>query len=103
MRKDEEPEEALAAAAAEDAGEKPLPRAARKVVETDEDVEEDELLGEATLAKLSAARKPDESVDEEEEETEEKTEEKAEDLAKARERKAKEEAVKDTEGDQPAE
>lgn len=105
MRKDAESEEALLAAAAEEVGEEPRAHATQKVVETDEDVEEDELLGEATLAKLSAARKPEESTDEEEEkeEVEEKTEEKAEDVAKARERKAKEEATKDADGDQPAE
>jgi hypothetical protein len=33
-----------------------------KVVESDDTTQEDALLGEATLAKLSAARKPDEIV-----------------------------------------
>ncbi|MGA7192642.1 MAG: 30S ribosomal protein S2 [Anaerolineales bacterium] len=61
MRKDEEPEEEMASTpAAEVKTEKPKGRRAPKVVESDETVEEDALLGEATLAKLSATRKPDE-------------------------------------------
>ena len=62
MRKEEEPveEAAEAASAAEVKTEKPKGRRAPKVVETDEVVEEGALLGEATLAKLSATRKPDE-------------------------------------------
>jgi small subunit ribosomal protein S2 len=58
MRKDEEPAE-LALTAAD--GTTELPRAGKtgKVVETDEDLEEGALLGEATLAKLSATRKPE--------------------------------------------
>ena len=63
MRKEEESvEEAAAASVAEVKTEKPKGRRAPKVVETDEVVEEDALLGEATLAKLSATRKPDEPV-----------------------------------------
>ena len=62
MRKEEEPEEAAPL---------PVPKAgprrldaqkAAKVVETDEELEEGALLGESTLAKLSATRKPEEPV-----------------------------------------
>ncbi len=61
MRKDEGPtEEAAPAPVTEVKAEKPKGRRAPKVVESDEVVEEDALLGEATLAKLSATRKPDE-------------------------------------------
>ncbi len=62
MRKEEEPFEEAAepASVAEAKIEKPKGRRAPKVVDTDEVVEEDALLGEATLAKLSATRKPDE-------------------------------------------
>jgi small subunit ribosomal protein S2 len=61
MRKDEEPEEETASTpVAEVKTERPKGRRAPKVVESDEAVEEDALLGEATLAKLSATRKPDE-------------------------------------------
>lgn len=103
MRKDEEPQEAVSSETGDEMEEKPRARTAQEVVETDDDAEEDELLGEATLAKLSAARKPDEpdEENEEDEKVEEKTEEKAEDVAKARERKAKEEAAKDSENSQP--
>ena len=59
MRKEEEPEMA-ALAGAEEQAEKPRMRKAVKVVDTDEDITEDALLGEATLAKLSATRKPEE-------------------------------------------
>ncbi len=64
MRKDEElAEEAAAPApAAEVKTEKAKGRRAPKVVEVDEEVEEDELLGEATLAKLSATRASDDSA-----------------------------------------
>ena len=58
MRKEEEPVEA-APASAEAKSEKPRARKAPKVVETDEEVQEDALLGDATLAKLSATRKPE--------------------------------------------
>jgi len=118
MRKDEAPEEV--APAADATSEKPRTRKAPKVVETDEDVQEDALLGEATLAKLSATRKPEEIVPEKdkveekvaekveekvaekaeetvaakvEENVEEKVEEKTEDKAKPRGRKVKEEAT----------
>ncbi|HUH96326.1 MAG TPA: 30S ribosomal protein S2 [Anaerolineales bacterium] len=61
MRKDEgTEEEAAPAPVAEVRTERPKGRRAPKVVETDEVVQEDALLGEATLAKLSATRKPDE-------------------------------------------
>ncbi|HUI89655.1 MAG TPA: 30S ribosomal protein S2 [Anaerolineales bacterium] len=64
MRKEEEPlEEAAAPApAAEAKTEKPKGRRAPKVFETDEEVEEGALLGKATLAKLSATRKPDDTA-----------------------------------------
>lgn len=89
MRKEEEPAEAVSAAG-EAQLERPRTRKAPKVVETDEEVEEDALLGEATLAKLSATRKPEDVVPEPEKD---KVEEKAEDLAKERGRKAKEEII----------
>ncbi len=60
MRKEEEPVEEAPAAVAEGKTDKGRVRRAPKVVEVDEEVEEGALLGEATLAKLSAARKPDE-------------------------------------------
>jgi len=62
--------------------------------EDDQEIDEEDLLGEATLAKLSVSRK---SVDEEEdmpEEVEEKEKEKEEDIAKKSGRKAKKESVK---------
>jgi small subunit ribosomal protein S2 len=86
QRKEEEPVEPVVAAEAEATTERPRVRKAPKVVETDEEVDEDVLLGEATLAKLSATRKPEELVAEKD-----KEEEKVEDKAKARGRKAKEE------------
>ncbi|HEX2697324.1 MAG TPA: 30S ribosomal protein S2 [Anaerolineales bacterium] len=58
MRKEEEPAEA-APAQADAKAEKPRARKTAKVVETDEEVQEDALLGDATLAKLSATRKPE--------------------------------------------
>jgi small subunit ribosomal protein S2 len=61
MRKDEEPVEA-GPADAEAMQEKPRARKAPKVVEADDEVQEDALLGEATLAKLSATRKPEETA-----------------------------------------
>ena len=59
MRKEDEQLE-TPAAASEPAAEKPKGRKTSKVVEGDEVVDEGALLGEATLAKLSATRKPDE-------------------------------------------
>ena len=62
MRKEEEPvEEGTAASvpAADAKAEKPKGRKSPKVVETDDEVGESALLGESTLAKLSATRKPD--------------------------------------------
>src|SRR5581483_10390825 len=53
MRKEEEPVEAVPTQADAKA-DKPRARKAPKVVETDEEVQEDALLGDATLAKLSA-------------------------------------------------
>jgi len=63
MRKDEQPSEEEAAApvaSSEPKMDKSRGRKTPKVVDTDEEVKEDALLGEATLAKLSATRKPDE-------------------------------------------
>jgi len=61
MRKEEGPAEeaGVPAPVSEVKMERPKGRKAPKVVETDEEVNEDILLGEATLAKLSATRKPD--------------------------------------------
>jgi small subunit ribosomal protein S2 len=61
MRKDQEPEETTEAAA--EAGTESM-RSHRPthVVETEEDVQEDALLGESTLAKLSATRKPEDAA-----------------------------------------
>ncbi len=86
--------------AAEEAAQ-PLPespatvRVPRVVDEDDQDIEEEDLLGEATLAKLNVSRKPaDEDEGEEEvEEVVEKVKEKEEDKAKSLGRKAKEETV----------
>jgi small subunit ribosomal protein S2 len=71
MRKEEEPEEAVQAGA-EDQSDQPRQRKVVKVVDTDEEATEDVLLGESTLAKLSATRKP-EDVLPEKEKVEEKT------------------------------
>jgi len=64
MRKEEGPTEEAAAPApvAEVKMEKTKGRKAPKVVDTDEEVDEDILLGESTLAKLSATRKPDDPM-----------------------------------------
>lgn len=67
-------------------------RISRVLDEDDQDIEEEDLLGEATLAKLSVSRKPaEEDEDVEEEDVEEK--EKEEKKAKSRSRKTKEEIV----------
>jgi small subunit ribosomal protein S2 len=58
LRKEEEPE-AAARDTIEEQSDKPRVHRPVKVVDTDEDVNEDALLGEATLAKLSATRKPE--------------------------------------------
>jgi small subunit ribosomal protein S2 len=63
MRKAEEPEEAAQAGEAEQS-EKLRQRKAVKVVEPDDEAAEDVLLGEATLAKLSATRKPEDVLPE---------------------------------------
>ncbi len=60
LRKEEEPAEALAPAEAGE--ERPRLRKPVKVEESEEELEEGALLGEATLAKLSATRKPEEAV-----------------------------------------
>lgn len=77
MRKEEAEEEAAPAVGAVPAVRKVAPRI---LDEDDQDVEEEELLGEATLAKLSVSRKPsdievEEEIDEEEEFVEEEDEE----------------------------
>jgi small subunit ribosomal protein S2 len=59
MRKDQEPEEDTETAA-ESGTDLSYARRTAKVVESDEDLEEGALLGESTLAKLSATRKPEE-------------------------------------------
>ena len=82
MRKEEEPE-AAARDNVEGQAEKPRIRKPVKVVDTDEEITEDALLGEATLAKLSATRKPEELVPEKdkvEEKAEEPTDKKSEEL-----------------------
>jgi small subunit ribosomal protein S2 len=61
MRKDEEPVEAKPAEA-EAKQEKTRVRKTPKVVDIDEEVDEDALLGAATLAKLSATRKSEETA-----------------------------------------
>jgi small subunit ribosomal protein S2 len=61
MRKEQEPEE-MAEPVAEGGAEAPRVRRAAHVVESDEELEEGALLGESTLAKLSATRKPEEIV-----------------------------------------
>ncbi len=58
LRKEEEPVEI--AAPAELGEERPRARKPGKIVESEEELEEGALLGEATLAKLSASRKPEE-------------------------------------------
>ncbi len=59
MRKEEEPEEAVSAAA-EAAPEKGRAQRAPRVVENEEELGEGELLGASTLAKLNVSRKPEE-------------------------------------------
>jgi small subunit ribosomal protein S2 len=59
LRKDQEPEEP-SEGVGEGASESARPRRTAHVVETEEEVEEGALLGESTLAKLSATRKPEE-------------------------------------------
>jgi small subunit ribosomal protein S2 len=58
MRKDQEPEEP-SVDLGEGAAESARPRRTTHVVETEQDLEEGALLGESTLAKLSATRKPE--------------------------------------------
>ena len=60
MRKDQEPEEAAEALGEGAAEVAARTRRAAHVVESDEDLTEGALLGESTLAKLSATRKPEE-------------------------------------------
>jgi small subunit ribosomal protein S2 len=62
-------------------------KVARVVDEDDQDIEEEDLLGEATLAKLNVSRKPSEDEEEDEEEDDE------EEKAKGRVHKEKEEIV----------
>lgn len=65
MRKEEAPEEAPQIGA-EGQSDKPRPRKVAKVVDTDDEAGDDVLLGEATLAKLSATRKPEDVMPEKE-------------------------------------
>jgi small subunit ribosomal protein S2 len=89
MRKDEEGVEEETAQPMTD-GATPA-QGARVVEEDDQDIEEEELLGEATLAKLNVSRKSADEDEEEDDEIEEKEKEKEEELAKNRGRKEKEE------------
>jgi small subunit ribosomal protein S2 len=66
LRKEEQPEEAAPVAAAESRADRARAQKVTKVVDGDEEVEEGALLGESTLAKLSATRKPEEPVVEKE-------------------------------------
>ena len=71
--------------------EKPVPvKTTRVVDEDDQDIEEEDLLGESTLAKLNVSRKPSEE-DEDDDEDEEDVEE--EEKPKGRGRKVKEDIV----------
>ncbi len=89
MRKDDEAAEEELAQAATDVS--ASTEAARIVDEDDQDVEEEDLLGEATLAKLSVTRKvADEDEEEKPEEVEDKEKDKEEEIAESRGRKAKE-------------
>jgi len=93
MRKDEEMAEEEAA---QPMTEEAVPAKASRVMdEDDDDFEEEDLLGEATLAKLNVSRKSTEEdeEDEEDDEIEEKEKEKEEELAKSRGRKEKDEIV----------
>jgi small subunit ribosomal protein S2 len=94
MRKEDE----LAQEELEQAGDKPVPVSADRVLEVDDqEIEEEDLLGEATLAKLNVTRKsPEEEEEDKETDAEadgEKTraEEKKEVVSKTKSRKAKEE------------
>jgi small subunit ribosomal protein S2 len=100
LRKDQQPEEA-AAEVQEDAQKSPR-RAPQATAEQDDELGEDALLGEATLAKLNVTRKPAE-VEEVPVVAEEKKEEKAETKSKTSGRKVKEEIVEAaSEGSLPA-
>jgi small subunit ribosomal protein S2 len=63
MRKEEEPK-GSETGGAEEQSDKARVRKVAKVVDTDDEATEDVLLGEATLAKLSATRKPDDILPE---------------------------------------
>jgi small subunit ribosomal protein S2 len=63
MRKEEEPE-GSEQGGTDDQSDKARPRKVTKVVESDDEATEDVLLGEATLAKLSATRKPEDILPE---------------------------------------
>jgi small subunit ribosomal protein S2 len=62
MRKEEEPEE-VAPMAAEGGADKARAQRAPRVVESDEELGEGELLGASTLAKLNVSRKPEEPAE----------------------------------------
>jgi small subunit ribosomal protein S2 len=96
MRKEDE----LAQEELEQAGDKPVPVSSDRVVEVDDqEIEEEELLGEATLAKLNVVRKSPEEEEEEKAKEKEaegektKAEEKKEVVSKTKSRKAKEEII----------
>jgi small subunit ribosomal protein S2 len=92
MRKDEVAEEAPAASVGAEARPRPSRKPAVEVEQEDEEVGEEVLLGEATLAKLSVSRKPAEP-EEPVVEISEKIEEKVEAKAKSQARKVKEEVT----------
>ena len=78
------------------ATEVPAPAKTTRVVdEDDQDIEEEDLLGEATLAKLNVSRTPAEEAEEDEDEevVEKKVKEKEEEKAKSQGRKEKEEVA----------
>lgn len=72
MRKDEEVSEEKLAAEAMAASDRPARRAPR-VVDVDEELEDDALLGKATLAKLNASREDEQASDVQEAETKEES------------------------------
>ena len=91
-RKEEVAEEELAQPATDVSA---LDKTTRVVDADDQDIEEEDLLGEATLAKLSVSRTPAEEEAEVKEEVKEKEKEKEEEKTKNRGRKAKEEVAEE--------
>jgi small subunit ribosomal protein S2 len=92
MRKDEAEDEKEAS---QSLTEGPAAREKTRVIEYDEELDDEELLGEATLAKMNAERKAaEEDDDEDAEDIEEEQEEKKEDKSKAKsKRKPKTEEI----------